>query len=112
MVKERMCRLERLLITLGFRLVHDGQQNPGQFVFPPEELKLFTREYQLYMDGKPLHTWAEFKYDRRSKFVDFDLRFSEPGEKGRRQHFRLSGDNTKEVFNGETKSVSTEQNRE
>jgi len=111
MINNKMCRLERLFITMGFKLVHDGQRNPGRFKLPPEEIKFFTRKYQLYMDDKPQSTWAVFKYDERSKFVDFDLHFSEQGDKGARQQFRLNEESTKEVFDGETESVPTKQSQ-
>jgi len=99
---KRMCRLEQLFITMGFRLIHDGQRNPDRFQFEPEEVKFFTRKYRLYMDGKPQSTWATFKYDERSKFVDFEIYIKDPDgvnrSESRRQEYRLSDKEAQEVF--------------
>jgi len=60
---------ERWLVEkLGFRLVHDGQNNPGQFTLPPAEVKFFTRRYQWYLTGDKafVNTFIVFKCDRRS----------------------------------------------
>ena len=104
MNKRRMCRVEQLFITLGFRLIHDGERNPDRFEFQPEDIKFFTRKYRLFMDGKPQGTWATFKYDERSKYVDFEVYIRDPDEKNvvqesRRQKYRLSPQESQEVFN-------------
>jgi len=102
MKKERMCRLEQLFKTMGFKLIHDGQRNPDRFQFEPEEVKFFTRKYRLFMDGKPQGTWVTFKYDERSKFVDFEIYIRDPDgvtrNESRRQEYRLSEQEAQEVF--------------
>jgi hypothetical protein len=49
-VKEKpwwMCALEEHFWSHEkWELVHDGQQNPVQFKFAPEEVKRFTRKYR------------------------------------------------------------------
>ena len=109
MNNQRMCRLERLFITVGFRLIHDGQRNPSRFRFQPGEIKFFTRKYRLFMDGKPQGTWATFKYDDRSKFVDFEIYTRDPDrttQESRRQEFRLSEQEAQEVFNAKDTRAS------
>lgn len=91
MSQNRMCLLERLLRANGFRLIHDGQRNPGQIQLPPEEVALFTRQYRLYLDGEPVNTWVKFTYDNRSQFADFEIHSREPGLKGRE---KMSSRNT------------------
>lgn len=81
--QNNMCRLEKLLISVGFELVHDGQRNPGQFELPPEEIVCYTRKYRLRMDGIPVNTWAKFTYDGRSQVADFELYSRDPDLKGR-----------------------------
>jgi len=48
-----------------FRLIHDGQRNPGQFEFPPEDIKCFTRKYER-INGFGFINGITFKYDLRN----------------------------------------------
>ena len=73
-----VCCWEKLCITLGFRLLHDGQNNPGQFVLPPEEVRFYTRFYQGMMDGKPISTFVKFIYDEREGEVSADISMRDP----------------------------------
>lgn len=79
----RMCMLEKLLAGNGFKLIHDGKHNPGQFELPPEEIRCYTRKYRLQMDGQWCNTWVVFKYDERSNIADFEIYSKEPQMKGR-----------------------------
>lgn len=87
-MSDYMCNLERLLIRAGFRLVHDGQKNPGQFILPREEVKFFTRKYRWFLEGVFVNTWVVFKYDRRNSddwSVNFEFYSRDPGIKGREE---------------------------
>jgi len=79
----KMCLLERFFRNNGFRLVHDGQHNPGQFQLAPEDVKCFTRKYRLQMDKEWLNTWVVFRYDERSQVADFEIYSKEPNHRGR-----------------------------
>ena len=56
----------------NWELVHDGQKNPLQFEFPPEDVKCFTRKYR-YIKPSGWHgvirsiTW---QYDLREGWRD------------------------------------------
>ena len=79
-----------------FRLVHDGQRNPGQFEFPPGDVKFYTKIYQLYLDGKPTDIKVKFKYDLRgSNYAGAELIWGEDGKKIEREEMVLA--NAKEV---------------
>lgn len=56
----------------NWELVHNGQMNPGQFEFPPEDVRYFTRKYRnkIKMGFMGLVSSITFKYDRRSGFGD------------------------------------------
>ena len=85
-----MCLWERLIKDAGaFVLVHDGQRNPGQFEFPPEEIRFYTRTYRLLIDGEPVNTWVKFKYDLREGEVSVDLTWREP-DKNSKETMALS----------------------
>lgn len=88
----KMCLLERLLRDNGFVLVHDGQRNPEQIELPPEEVRFFTREYRLKLDGQFVNTWVKFIYDNRSGTVDFEIHSREPHTRGR-EKLTLKGEN-------------------
>ena len=72
---------EELCKTLGFRLVHDGQRNPGQFELPPEEVRFYTRLYQGMLDGQPISTFVKFIYDERKGEVDMEISMRDPRKK-------------------------------
>ena len=74
----KMCRAERLCITLGMRLIHDGKNNPGQFKLPPEDVRYYTRLYQGHMDGEFIRTYVRFIYDERTNDVDMEITLNEP----------------------------------
>lgn len=100
-----MCLLERLFAEVGFKVIHDGQRNPGQFEFPADEIRFFTRKYRLFMDDEPLNTWAVFKYDRRSNLADFEVYSRDPdivrkSKSSERQEMSLNTQDAKEVLNG------------
>ena len=96
-----------------FVLIHDGPRNPIQFELPRDQVKFYTRTYQWYIDGKPVHTFLMFKYDLRAGTVEMTWHIKDP-ESNRtiKEEKELIIGSNKEVFNGETKSVSTEQSRE
>lgn len=82
------CLLEKVLKEAGFKLIHDGQHNPGQFNLPTEEVTTFIRKYRLQIDGQWQNTWATFHYDKKRKFVgapvwDFEIYSKEPETRGR-----------------------------
>ena len=83
MNEPKMCLLERFFRNNGFKLVHDGQKNPGQFQFSPEEVRYYTRKYRLQIDHEWQNTWVVFKYDERSQFADFEIYSREPNNRGR-----------------------------
>ena len=79
--KSWICCWEKLVKKWGlgeFRLVHDGQRNPGQFEFPPEEVRFYTKVYRWFVDGQPVDTWVKFKYDLREGEVGVDVTFHDP----------------------------------
>lgn len=76
---------EELCITLGFRLLHDGQQNPGQFELPPDQVRFYTRLYQGMMDGKPISTFVKFIYDEREGEVDMEISIRDPRRNAKRR---------------------------
>lgn len=87
-MSDYMCNLEKLLVKAGFRLIHDGQKNPGQFTLPPQEVKFFTRKYRWFLEGVLVNTWVVFKYDRRNSddwMVNFEFYSRDPGIKGREE---------------------------
>lgn len=95
-----MCNLEKLCKILGFRLVHDGQRNPGQFKFPPDQVACFTRKYRLHLfDGQAVDWWVVFKYDRRKPLADFEFFGSEPklGLVGR-EKFKMTDDHARKLL--------------
>ena len=93
-----MCDWEKLMIKTGlFKLVHDGQHNPGQFELPPEEVRFYTKTYQMILSEGPVHTWVKFKYDLREGEVSVDLTWHEPKEKTRHEEMAMT--NVKEVVN-------------
>ena len=73
-----MCIWEKLCITLGMKLIHDGKNNPGQFKLPPEEVRFYTRVYQALMDGELIRTYVKFIYDEREGEVKMDVTSREP----------------------------------
>lgn len=94
-----VCLWERLIRKMGdFVLVHDGTRNPGQFEFPPDEVRFYTRVYQWVIDGEPVNTFVKFKYDLREGEVDVDLTWREPKKKVQREGMVLT--NAKEKMNG------------
>lgn len=83
MAKQWECFWERLIRrSPEWVLVHDGQRNPGQFEFPPEEVRFYTRVYRWLIDGEPVNTWAKFVYDLREGEATVHLTYHEPGFKG------------------------------
>lgn len=71
-----MISLEWDMLNSGnWELVHDGQQNPLQFEFPPEEVKYFTRKYK-WIRGSGwlgLLRGVTFRYDLRLMTRDSDI---------------------------------------
>ena len=96
--KPWICSWEKLCIVLGFVLLHDGQRNPGQFKFPPGEVRFYTKVYQGMMDGKPISSYVKFKYDLREGEVGMEITWRDPRRKIEREEMVLR--NAKEVING------------
>ena len=76
--RRKECFVERVFMSLGFILVHDGQHQPNKTVlFPGQEQfpsKFFTRKYRLKMVGKFIDCSVIFKYDSRNgECIDFDI---------------------------------------
>ena len=97
---------EELCINLGFRLLHDGQRNPGQFSLPPEEVRFYTKYYQAVMDGEPIHFFVKFVYDEREGEVNAYISMRDPRRKDgakRREHMKMlvptdrKGDKAQEI---------------
>jgi hypothetical protein len=80
---EGMCFWERLCISAGGQLVHDGRNNPGELQqkLGVTETNLYTKKYRLYMDGKPINTWVTFIYDERELW-DVRVSYKEGKVKG------------------------------
>lgn len=94
-----VCLWERFVQQLGLVLVHDGQRNPGQFEFPPEEVRFYTKTYQVHLDGQPVKTWVKFRYDLREGEVGVDLTWREP-DKNQKETMEMSIPEIQEVVNG------------
>lgn len=97
MTEQNMCLLEKVLRESGFKLIHDGQNNPGQFKLPAEKINVFTRKYRLQIDGEWQNTWATFHYDERRKFAgiplwDFEVYSKEPNTRGREKMMLSTAD--------------------
>lgn len=79
-----MCRLEKIIRRLGgFKLIHDGQNNPGQFKLNPGQVSCFHRKYRLELDGVFVNTWIVFKYDKRKRWAGTEIFSKEPELLGR-----------------------------
>ena len=81
MTKPWMCWWERKFFQNKpeWMLVHDGQQNPCQFEFRPEEVRFYTRTYRLILKGGPVNTWVKWIYDLREEEATVEATFHEPG---------------------------------
>lgn len=99
MSKPWMCMWERRLFHRSgwWRLVHDGQENPGQFQFPPEEIRFYTRTYRLCLDGELLSTWVRFVYDLREGDSTVKASIHEQGKPGQALEETLELDVSGEV---------------
>lgn len=94
-----MCFWEEVCIVAGFRLIHDGKKNPGQFNLASKDVKFYTRKYQGYLDGKPVNTFVTFKYDEREA-VDISISYKDKKSK-----------QTGELILGTAKEVSSDEVR-
>ncbi len=103
--KTGMCFWEKVCISAGFRLIHDGQRNPGQFVLQPQDVKFYTRKYQLYLDGKPVNTFVTFIYDKREAV---DIRISYKDGKGKGELMQDKEVTDAEVKHGANREISHE----
>lgn len=68
-----MCVLEEYVWRHpDWELVHDGQRNPGQFEFPPDDVRKFTRRYRCIGDTALMGIiWGiTFLYDLRYEIAD------------------------------------------
>lgn len=68
-----MCNLEEYFWeNPEWELIHDGQRNPGQFEFPPDDIRCFTRRYKcIGKSGLWGIVWGiTFQYDLRSGGAD------------------------------------------
>ena len=85
-----MCELERYFFNhADWKLVHDGQRNPGQFEFPPKDVRCFTRRYRTNGIDKMLGIHGIiFRYDLRGVVADVKFEFSsENGHKKKKVVF-------------------------
>ena len=80
---DKMCFWERVCVSAGFVLVHDGGKSPGllQQKLGVTETTFHTRKYRLKMDGVFANTWVTFIYDERELF-DVRVTYKEGREKG------------------------------
>ena len=92
-----MCSLEEYYFgSPDWELVHDGQQNPGQFEFPPSEIRYFTRRYKCISEreGRFMGAWgATFSYDLRDGVVadvKFEFNREDSNHKKRKDIFALT----------------------
>ena len=78
-----MCFWERVCISAGFKLIHDGRNSPGELQqkLGVTETNLYTKKYRWYVDGKPVNTWVTFIYDERELF-DIRVTYKDRQEKG------------------------------
>lgn len=76
-----MCFWERVLIQAGFRLVHDGQKNPGQFELAPKDVRFYTRKYRWFLDDAPVNCWVTLVYDDR-ECHDITISYRDGQDKG------------------------------
>ena len=79
-----MCELERYFYQHpDWDLIHDGQKNPGQFKFPPKDIRCFTRRYKCTTEEahRFIGAWgAMFRYDLRNGIVaDVKFEFNREG---------------------------------
>jgi len=83
MTKNGMCFWEKVCISAGFQLVHDGQKNPGllQQKLGVNDATFYTRKYRGFMDGKPINTWVTFVYDDREA-QDIRVSYRDGKDKG------------------------------
>ena len=90
MAKYKGAWIEDVFKFLGFELIHDGQKNPSQIDLPPEEVRFFTRKYQLRMNGDLVKTYVKFIYDRRKgECIDFRISGKDKDGISREQIMRL-----------------------
>lgn len=69
-----MCTLEEYFWKHEkWELIHDGQRNPGQFEFPPEDVRRFTRRYRKRDFG------VKFLYDLRQELAEVEFEFYKEG---------------------------------
>lgn len=100
MSKPWVCLWERLIKeSPEFVLIKDGQQNPGQFKFPPEEVRFYTRIYQMVLERGPVRTWVKFVYDLREGEVSVDLTWHDPRRRKKVEE-SMTMAVPKEVMNG------------
>lgn len=57
-----------------FKLEHDGSK-PNEENVQADNPRFFTREYRLWVDGKPTPTKIDFKYDYRTGKADFSVAY-------------------------------------
>ena len=83
MTEDGKCFWEKLCISAGFQLVHDGQKNPGllQQKLGVQTATFYTRKYRGVLDGKPINTWVTFVYDEREA-VDIRVSYKDGKDKG------------------------------
>lgn len=101
--KRWICGWEQLCIDFGFTLLHNGQNNPGQFELPPEEVRFYTMLYQGVLDGAPISTYVKFIYDLREGEVDMQMSWRDPRTKKKKaEKSKLDMPAIKEVLNAKT----------
>jgi hypothetical protein len=77
-----MCALEEYFWAYAkWELVHDGQQNPGQFQF--EEVKRFTRKYRRG------NRYIVFFYDLTKPLADVKIQYANGGAEHNKKEERF-----------------------
>ncbi len=68
---EIQCLLEKVFLSIGFRVVHDGEQAHD---FPDAgKPSFYTRTLRWYVDNKPVDTWIRFIYNLRTRDADLQI---------------------------------------
>jgi len=71
------CMVENAIANCGFfRLIHDGGQSDEPFYSRegmPEQSQVFTRVYQLFVDGRLCKGKIVFRYDYRNRYADVTI---------------------------------------
>ena len=80
---DKICFWERVCISAGFQLEHDGRNSPGELQqkLGVTETNLYTKKYRMFLDGQAVNTWVTFIYDERELW-DVRVTYKEGRDKG------------------------------